>query len=38
MSTLLERAYWKNPTQVLTGLTWLVAGIVLGVMFCKALS
>lgn len=32
MSNLItERAYWRDPSQVFTGLTWLVIGIVIGV-------
>lgn len=32
MSNLItERTYWRDPVQVFAGVTWLVAGIVIGV-------
>lgn len=27
---MLEKEYWKDPIKVMQGLTWLIAGIVIG--------
>jgi len=29
-NTIIERAYWRDPVQVLSGLTWLVIGLAIG--------
>ena len=31
-SAIIERAYWRDPVQVMTGLAWMFVGLMIGVL------
>ena len=30
--TILEKEYWKSPVRVLTGISWMIVGFIIGIL------